>query len=389
VNHPFGLPNILQSEANALPSRAARAGTVYSGGQNQDIVGPWAREAQDIQPYFGTSPLSADAAGQYRGGGMFVPSQANPVMDMIDEDATVARTYRGEVRASQTLALGGGLGSLRSGSMSRDVRTTYDQGGRSYGALGPYVAEAYGSTNGMGFADPVRSDVYGSTNGLGYNIPVRQGALRTYSNAPVLGNLLYRQDVQTLGVGRLGAADQASCGEFTPGSAAWDDPRNPAGALAARFLAYGVADWPPAVQPLLMCSFAEIDRRLRASGIDAKEAQQNFTEEYKQARLNAGGVPLDGTNFGYAALAVGPMITAFGWSPSDVSSMVESALKVNWNSSEWLNEWADITNPPSSLPRVLTGESGAGSATSPWYTNPWVLGAGAAAVVGGVWWATK
>jgi hypothetical protein len=304
-------------------------------GQYQDMVGPWAAEASGIKSRYGTSPLSADAAGMPSGAGYFGANAHNPVGDMIHMDASAARMYQGQVDASQQLALSG----LRtSGTLSRQVRTVSGPGG------------------------------------LGFDTPVRQGALRTYSNAQPLGG--------------LGATTEERCGSFAPGSDVWSDPRNTLGAILAYTLAYGWSDVPASLGPAAsVCLTGEINLRLADTG--RREIRLNkMSASLEKARIEAGGVP----NLGWAALPLEGAARLLEWKPRDVEALVVAAQQVDWTSPDWLNQWADVTGPsakdliPGGAPVV---SASAGGAKTPWYTNPWILGAGAIVTVGGVWFLTK
>jgi hypothetical protein len=259
---------------------------------------------------------------------------------MMHTDAASAGQYQGQVDASQQLALGG----LRtSGTLSREMRT---------------VSGPHGS-------------------GLGFDTPVRQGALRTYSNAPMLG-----------GLGSTGATVAEQCGSWVPGGETWNDPRNPLGAVLAYTMTYGWSDVPPALgQAASTCMTGEINFRLEDAGRRAIRLSR-MPGKLEKARINAGGLP----NLGFAALPLEGAARLFGWKAADVEALVTAAQQVDWSSPDWLNQWADVTGPsaegliPGGAPVV---SASAGGAEVAWYTNPWILGAGAAVVVGGAYFLTK
>lgn len=329
MNHPFTTPGYYQGQANALPMEVARAGQVFGGGQNQDFIGPWAAEAQNIQSHYGAYPLSADAAGKRgRRRGYFTPSDRDPVGNMIRTDAASAGMLDGEMTASQQLAL---RGIRRSGSMNRQVSVR---------------------------------------GGTGYNVPVRPGALRTYSNAPTLDG--------------LGASVEEACANWPPGGAVWDDNRNPMGALLGYILLNGWTEAPPATvgSAGITCITAEVKRRAQAAGIDVG-GLSSFEKGYpalEEARVAAGGVP----EMGWAQVPLVWAAELLEWTPTDVTSLVEAAKKVNWQEADWLNQWKNATQGPAGgfMPSV---SSKAGGSKTPWYSNPWILGAGAVGIVGGVW----
>lgn len=119
MEQSFNMPSAYQTEANMLPSQVPRYQQVFAGGQNQDVLTPWQRQAAGLKSRYGAAPISATEAGKYRGYGYFTPSAHDPVGNLIQGSNAEANGFGPRMAASQQLVLNGlrrsgSLGSVRS-----------------------------------------------------------------------------------------------------------------------------------------------------------------------------------------------------------------------------------------------------------------------------------
>lgn len=135
MNRPFMVPTQYQNVANSLPGVMDRSGVAYGGGQNRDMAGSWQAGLDDLHQRFRTT------RGDGSWGGYNVPSEHNPVQDMIGVYGQGTKQLPDRSARATTLSLG-----RLSGSLMREAREVLPR--RVGNPFGPGVdSRAFGSGN--------------------------------------------------------------------------------------------------------------------------------------------------------------------------------------------------------------------------------------------------